>query len=292
MYSCSLTRTLIPSPSKLHLFACVLCTNLHRAHVCVYCRVRLLFVWICVAMFCLLFLLSKIKTYSKRKNHQYTQYDRRLCAVRSITNKPMHSKNKHIHLNFTPFFPFSLLNLPSLAFLHALPFCHSIGAIYTEMHTICCLRTYHRHDPLPKPTHTFHEKQKCFFDVRCCQAVLFAHFVLWHKVQRKTNTFIYSNSSIHFLCSASSCSLLLQLCVCKLVCLHDIPIFCTEQNTHRAKKGEQRHRGDGHHDVRAENRIEAESNYGVEMTMNLSSVLCVLQYTFKINWQTYKSSKR
>lgn len=58
----------------------VFCVQIYivRTRLCILVCVRFLFG--CVAMFCLLFLLSKIKTYSKRKYTINTQYDHRLCV--------------------------------------------------------------------------------------------------------------------------------------------------------------------------------------------------------------------
>lgn len=139
------------------------------------------------------------------------------------------------------------------------------------------MRTYHHHDPLPKPRYIHFIKSKSVFSTWCCHAVLFAHFIL-HIAQSTTQNKHLRLFKFIYVFLMLGVFLFFSSVVCKLVCRHDISILCTE-HTNTVREKEQRNRGDGHHIVLAENRIEAVK---LRRRSDHESIVCatLLQYTF------------
>lgn len=179
-------------------------------------------------------------------------------CVCSITNKPMHTKNKHIHLSFTPFFPFSLRSI----------LCHFFRcAIYTEMHMLygVCAHIHHHHDPLPKPTHTFHEKQKCFFDV-----LLSGYLVCPFCTEAQSTT---QNKHLHLF---KFIYIFFMLCVVVFLFFSSSFVFASSfvYMTFQFSvqdRTRQRHRGDGH-------RIEADKLRRRNDHESIACALCATVY--------------
>lgn len=192
-------RTSNPKPICLLVLSIVLCVQIDTVNTG-------LCVFSCAFAFCLdvsqCFVCYSFYLKSKHILQTHVHHQHRLCAcvvwTLSSISQCLLKINTFTWFYSLPFILTCTFSSCSLSLSLVIFTCHRCSlhcwnacCVYARTCTIIT-------NQLPKPTDTFHEEQKCFFDVLLSCRVLFAHFGIWHKVQRKTNTFIYSNSSIYF----------------------------------------------------------------------------------------------
>lgn len=224
-------RTLSPNPVRL--FACVLCTNLHWTRLCILGSVCVcfLFGYVSQCFVCYSYYLKSKHIWQTQVPSIHNMITGCECVC-SITNKPMHTKNKHIHLSFTPFFPFSLVNLSPLV----VPYFASFLGVQFTLKCICCMRAHTPSSWSTSETDTYISwKAKVFFR-RAAVRLSCLPILYWSTKYnaKQTPSFIQIHLYIFYALRRRLLVLLFQLCVCKPVCLHDISIFCTGQNKAKA----------------------------------------------------------